>query len=133
MTKGRPPGLPDFRKPPLVEVEAIRQAAGLLQLLRDWDSYGARPISQESLKEALAFLLEAAAIIPNLASPAVVPTAPGGIQLEWHQGGVDIEVEFDPDAPASWYAEEVEGAETAEEVLAPNDATLRAWLARASG
>ena len=26
--------------------------------------------------------------------PSVVPTEPGGVQLEWHIGGVDIEIEF---------------------------------------
>lgn len=113
-------------------LEAIRRAAELLQLPRGWNSYDAAPISQESLREALTFLLEAATTIPNLASPAVVPTAPGGIQLEWHQGGVDIEVEFCPDIPPSWFAEDVASGETADEVLAPNDAALRVWLARAS-
>ncbi len=120
------------RLPSKSVLEAIRRAAELLQLPRGWNSYDAAPVSQESLREALTFLLEAATTIPNLASPAVVPTAPGGIQLEWHQGGVDIEVEFNPDDPPSWYAEDVASGETAEEVLAPNDATLRVWLARAS-
>jgi hypothetical protein len=27
-------------------------------------------------------------------APSVVPTSSGGLQLEWHTGGIDLEVEF---------------------------------------
>ena len=112
--------------------EAIRQAVELLQLPRNWDSYGTARVSKESLGEALKFLLQAGEVLPSLASPVVVPTAPGGIQLEWHQGGVDIEVEFKPGFPPSWYAEDVASGESEEETLAKNDSALNEWLARAS-
>lgn len=59
----------------------------LLALKAGWDSYGAKTITQESIDAAKQFLT----------SLHVVPTNKGGIQLEWHSCGVDVEVEFGPD------------------------------------
>lgn len=48
---------------------------------RDWDSYGAVPTTPEALGA--------------LRGLAIVPTANGGLQVEMHAGGVEIEAEFD--------------------------------------
>jgi hypothetical protein len=45
---------------------------------KDWNSYGAEPITKEARETAL-----------NVTS---VPTSDGGIQLEWHQDGANTEV-----------------------------------------
>lgn len=40
---------------------------------------------------------------------AVVPTFNGGVQIEWHANGWDVEIECAPDgSPTGWYAERVE-------------------------
>jgi hypothetical protein len=37
----------------------------------------------------------------DAAAPTLVPTNGGGIQLEWHQNGVDLEVRFEPRSSAT--------------------------------
>lgn len=64
----------------------------LLSLLPGWDGHEAVPIKSEHVLAAGRFL--SAVMAPETAAPAIVPTADGGVQLEWHQGGVDVEVLF---------------------------------------
>ena len=58
--------------------------ADFVQSLRDlplnWDSYGSPKIGEGALK-----------VLQGL---QVVPTSPGGIQVEWHCNGYDLEIEF---------------------------------------
>jgi len=65
--------------------------AGFLELKEDWDSYGAKPIDPDTLRSFSVFL---DAIEQGRAS--IVPTPSGGVQVEVHEQGFDIEVEFDP-------------------------------------
>ena len=60
--------LPDGRMPPRPEA-----AAALLRLLRN--------------------ALEDNTIDPT----AIIPTSKGGVAAEWHAGGIDLEIECDPD------------------------------------
>lgn len=55
----------------------------LNNLLPDWDSYGAPRISEKA--------------IDTLESFSVVPCSSGGLQLEVHRNGFDIEIEISPD------------------------------------
>lgn len=64
-----------------------QQFARLRALLQDWDSYGAPPIDLVVLERARAWL----------AAVQVVPMSGGGVQLEWHADGVDVEIAFDID------------------------------------
>lgn len=38
---------------------------------------------------------------PGVPRPALIPTLRGGVQIEWHTRGVDVEVEIAPDGTAS--------------------------------
>lgn len=51
---------------------------------------------------ATADLLESLRLEPPDA-PAVVPTADGGVQLEWHRDGTDVEVYVEPDGAVSFW------------------------------
>lgn len=62
-----------------------------------------------------------------------MPTVRGGLQLEWHRKGVDLEVEFEPNGSPSWYAEDLQTEEAVEATLADEDVALWQWLDRASG
>lgn len=119
--------------PPDPIVNVIRKASELVRLPTGWNSYGARPVANEAVEAAIAFLVDAIPARPNVVAPAVVPTVRGGLQLEWHRQGVDLEIEFGPDASGSWCAEDRETAETVEAPLGNDDVTLRRWLDRASG
>ena len=112
---------------------AIRKAFDLVRLPNGWNSYNARPVSEEAARHAITFLVQAASAIPNIAAPAVVPTVRGGLQLEWHRQGIDFEVEFGPGGPASWCAEDRTTGKTLEEPIVGHEDAVREWLNRVSG
>lgn len=66
--------------------------ASLLELGENWDSYGASPITPESVAGA-----ERVANVVGKWEPRAVPTPNGGVQLEWTVDGVDLEIEIGPD------------------------------------
>jgi hypothetical protein len=63
----------------------------LLKLPPNWDSYGARPIDPIHVRAALQVLLRIMG--DETPMPFVVPTNRGGIQMEWHVHGLDLEIE----------------------------------------
>lgn len=73
--------------------ERIRNIARLqsfMKLERGWDSYDAAPINP--LPVMIGIIMQTA--------PAVVPLSNGGVQMEWHRDGWDIELEITPDGCA---------------------------------
>jgi len=56
-----------------------------------WDSYGARAPDPSCVLAAWQLL--AAVMRDDIPAPAVVPTVRGGVQLEWHRNGADLEIE----------------------------------------
>lgn len=80
------PSLPHW----LPQTEIALQA--LLKLPANWDSYGARPIRAEIVGEVADLLRKI--VQPGTPQPAVVPTVQGGVQLEWHTCGIDLEIEI---------------------------------------
>ena len=71
------------------------QAEKLLRLKEDWDSYGALPISPVAVEAAMRCLNQI----------TLVPTAPGGVTLELHLHGMDLELEFAADGSAGFFVE----------------------------
>jgi hypothetical protein len=65
--------------------------ASLMELRDDWNSYGGKRPTREAANDALRLAQLAAAL--GAPEPSIVPTAGGGIQLEWHVAGKDLEVE----------------------------------------
>lgn len=95
-TSRRAPAHPDPAAQPsppdwLPQTEIALQE--LLELPANWDSYGARTIRAEVVAEAVDLLRKI--VLPGTPQPAVVPTVRGGVQLEWHTGGHDLELEFE--------------------------------------
>ena len=62
-----------------------------LQLPENWNSYGARPVDPDLATSALKLLVTVAPA--DAPPPIVVPTTRGGILLEWHMWGIDLEIE----------------------------------------
>ena len=75
----------------------------LIQLQPNWDSYGAKAIEFQSVLNAIKLFLS----IESLSNcfPAIVPTVNGGLQAEWHDSDVDIEVDIDPNGRIHYIAE----------------------------
>jgi hypothetical protein len=100
----RPPGieLPAWAEP------AIQVFYELLALGPGWDSYAGVGLSTASARSALAYLADV--MQDNTPLPSFVPKSNGGVQLEWHFAGGDVEVEFDPSEGASAYICDIHSA-----------------------
>ena len=76
------------------------QALEHLSTLRDnWDSYGARPIKDDTIFMALDLAYRT---LPYDAdAPIVVPTSDSGVQLEWSDDGYELEMRVRPNGEIS--------------------------------
>lgn len=73
-------------------IPTVQAMGELLGLPENWDSYGARPVNPGVVSFALQLLSET--MRADTSAPAVVPTSCGGVQLEWHTRGIDLEIEI---------------------------------------
>ncbi len=79
--------------------DAIGQLEDLASLALGWDSYGAKPVAADMAMAAVRFLADVAVASPGVHEPSIVPLSDGGIQVEWHRCGIDLEVAFSDDEP----------------------------------
>jgi hypothetical protein len=80
----RPDRKIDIEIKPLLN-EFTRYAVG-------WDSYGAPPLRHDTANFALSVLNSIMKTQTPL--PQVAPSSVGGVQLEWHEKGIDLELHF---------------------------------------
>jgi hypothetical protein len=73
-----------------IEILIQPQLEELMRLPAGWDSYGAPPIRPEAVSFALSVLNSIMKLQTPL--PQVVPTSVGGVQLEWHEKDIDLEL-----------------------------------------
>lgn len=73
-----------------IDMDLIDRIHELRNLESNWDSYGAMPIPNDTINEAI----EIAKHLPTDRHWSVVPTH-GGIQLESHDLGFDIEIDIE--------------------------------------
>lgn len=75
--------------------EWLKQFAERLQALaglpENWDSYGARRVDVASILATLNVLL--VTMRDGVPAPSIVPTPRGGLQIEWHTRGIDLEID----------------------------------------
>lgn len=83
--------LSNFANKPAWLESAVDRLASLVRLEAGWDSYQARTIDPQRAQHVLLALLEV--MKPATPLPSIVPTTDGGIQLEWHRNGIDLEIE----------------------------------------
>lgn len=71
---------------------AVERVEDLTALAVGWDGYQARSIDAGMALQVVSFLLDHAYLpVPE---PSIVPLADGGIQIEWHEHGIDLEISF---------------------------------------
>jgi hypothetical protein len=87
----------------------------LLSMQENWDSYGAAPIRPEFVATASSLLRSI--MDQNTPLPAIVPTTPGGVQIEWHRDGIDLEIEIQSTSQISVYFEDARTGVSWEEGL----------------
>lgn len=73
--------------------DVVDRLQALITLPANWNSRGARPVTAQAIRTALVVLANVMSSDSRL--PAIVPTVRGGLQLEWHAGEIDLEVEVD--------------------------------------
>lgn len=71
--------------------QTVPELVRLLWLPQDWNSDNPEQISPKAIEKILALLL--IILEPDSTPPVVVPTTRGGVQVEWHQNEVDLEIE----------------------------------------
>lgn len=79
---------PDWLSP------TIQTMQHLSRLPANWSSYGSCRVEDRAIigaAEVLRDVLES-----NSLAPTVAPTLQGGVQLEWHRNGADVEIELSP-------------------------------------
>jgi hypothetical protein len=76
------------------EEPTVRRLARLYVLQASWDGADARPIPPDVLN--MTQIVLRTLMRPTTLAPNVVPTVQGGIQLEWHARGLDVELEVLP-------------------------------------
>jgi hypothetical protein len=57
----------------------------------NWNSYRAVPIRIEAAVASISILLKL--LLPTDPHPSIVPTSRGGILIEWHENGIDLEID----------------------------------------
>lgn len=85
--------------------------AELLALPENWNGYGARAVEWQVVPVVLNFLADVFAD-GEPPFPDLVPTVDGGVQVEWHVGGFDLEVEVSPKTGVrAYFCDEAAGEE----------------------
>ena len=110
------------------QVELLTKICSLLQLRDNWDGY--RTLSPR--RDAGMFALEVLhqAMRPRTPLPQVVPSSDGGIQLEWHERGIDLELHVTtPYHCELWFEDHRSGQEPLSLELTDNFSTFQAAIA----
>lgn len=72
---------------------ALTSLSELGTLEDNWDSYGARSVSVNAVAGVIRLL--ALIMTDTMPAPTLVPTRSGGIQIEWHARGIDLEIQVE--------------------------------------
>lgn len=110
-------------------IVAVQRMIELLELPPGWNSYNARPIRKENVNFAINLL--GRTMRADTPVPSVVPMVRGGVQLEWHTGGINLEISIYSPNEGSFFVENVHNRdESIEGDL--NVALLGPWIGRLS-
>jgi hypothetical protein len=107
--------------PPLV-----RSFLNLLQLPPNWNGYGAVQIQKQIVQKALIVLVDV--LDDDAPIPSVVPLTDGGVQVEWHRGGRNLEIEFSTEGAPEFYYYEDDSDLEAEGSVSKNYTRIRTYI-----
>jgi hypothetical protein len=72
---------------------AENEFTSLLALDPGWDGHRAKPVSRRALDAATAVMFSVLGLSNHHLLPQIFPLPGGGVQLEWHVGDNDVEIE----------------------------------------
>jgi hypothetical protein len=72
----------------------VERAGRLLALPANWDMQGAPTLDDAAIQTALDVLCMV--MDQDSSLPSWTPTRDGGVQLDWHESGIDLEIEVSP-------------------------------------
>jgi hypothetical protein len=78
------------RSKPSWQQEIVDALCRLIELPDDWDTYGGKALRHDTAMFTLQVLNSL--MSPATPTPNIVPIANGGVQIEWHQNSMDIEL-----------------------------------------
>jgi hypothetical protein len=101
-----PEELPDWSVP------VVARLGQLLRLRDGWTGGGSRRIERRLAEEVLNDVLPR--VMPSQGGkiPQLVPCVDGGLQIEWHSGGWDIEISLAPTGEAWVEGTRIDGSES---------------------
>lgn len=95
---------------PTWQKEVLARVTALLRLRPGWDSYKAPAPRYDAAMFALTVLQ--GIMRPGTPAPSVVPSSTGGIQLEWHEKHIDLEIHvLGPYKGEVWWLDHTTGDE----------------------
>ena len=80
------------------QIEVQNHLVRFVRMEPGWDGYDAPPLRRDAGLFALEILQ--GVMRPRTPLPQVVPSSMGGVQLEWHEKGIDLEIHIT--APYQW-------------------------------
>ena len=104
-------------------VERLNRAAALPQ---NWDSYGARPVTQRTLEHALLVLTKI--MEPGFRVPRILATSHGGIQFTWVAGDKELEITVDAPLRGQFYFVDDSTGEEEEDNIGINYSALSPYV-----
>jgi len=110
-----------------VPFETVKTFIELLELPHGWNSYSAKQIRKENVNAAVDLLRRIMG--PGTPPPTIVPTVAGGVQLEWHTKGINLEIAIESASEINFFAEDVRKNEVSEEI---DESALAPWIDRIS-
>ena len=80
-------------EPPTWFWRLVAEANTLLQLPPGWNSHNAAPVPPDAAATALDIVVRA--LLDGAPYPQITPLSSGGLQIEWHEPDMEIEVSVD--------------------------------------
>ncbi|MFN8575141.1 MAG: hypothetical protein U0132_24015 [Gemmatimonadaceae bacterium] len=97
-------------EPPLWLLRLVERAKALLELPEGWNGHAAAAVPIQAATTMLMMTVQT--LTEASPSPTITPLSDGGIQLEWHEPDMEIEVVIDAQGLAHvWYDDSREGVE----------------------
>jgi hypothetical protein len=115
-------------EPPAWVQPTLQTLGNMLTLRQDWDSYGGRQVDPGCVWAAWQLLL--VLMREDLPAPSIVPTSRGGVQIERHVKGIDLEIEVVTPRQFQVSFEDAVTGEGWEKAITDVAQELAPWVAR---